>query len=156
MELHCVLAWRLGLPLFQEGDACKGCGHTLHSFGDHVTTCTILPSRTRQHNALRDALFYLLKTSGIRPQCEVSLDNSVMRPADVFLPTFERGCSLAIDVPIGHPFRTKLVLGNISVRLRLRQGESRKAQSCTLCLTHGHQFLVFNAETLEGFSIPNT
>lgn len=83
-------------------------------------------------------------------QCEVGLDNSAMRPAGVYLPTFERDRSLAIDATINRLFRKKLIRGNVLTGLGLRQDKLRKAQSRTLCLTPGHQLLIFNAETLGG------
>ena len=58
--------------------------------------------RIYQHDSLCDALFSAAQSAALAPRKEVPslIPNTRSRPADIFLPSWKRGCPAALDVSV--------------------------------------------------------
>ena len=104
VDYRLLLRWWLGLPLLPLGVTllgCPACGHPVDPFGDHFMCCG-KNGNTCRHNALRDALFYVLVQASIPVGKEIRSGNGRV-PADILLVTWVRGRDVAVDLTISHP-----------------------------------------------------
>ena len=95
---YCVgLKWWLGAPL-------HGCGHDVDPEGDHFLCC-VRNNFAPRHDAVQDALFTVLSSSGVSVQREVALPSNTddhLRPADLLLDNWHAGAPTAVDVTVSH------------------------------------------------------
>ena len=72
-----------------------------------MITCIRGGDRGVRHDVFRDALLGLCSEAAWRPEPEKSglLSNGSLRPADVWIPTYELGKGAAVDVTITHPLQ---------------------------------------------------
>ncbi|MEM7375697.1 MAG: hypothetical protein AAF587_44300 [Bacteroidota bacterium] len=152
-EFSVCIAWRLGLPMIRADLPCRHCGSSLDAFGDHVVSCARSGLRIHRHNAIRDCLFHIARSSGLSPSMEVSVDASSSRPADIYIPSWHGGHSCAVDVTVTHPLRSDLLSqARHHSGVGLRKGELRKQANADRCRTAGVGFLVFGLESFGGAS----
>ena len=106
-----LLKCRLGIPLVEEGAVCEQCGKELDLYGIHMITCIRGGDRGVRHDVFRDALLGLCQEAAWRPEPEKSglLSNGSLRPADVWIPTYELGRGAAVDVTITHPLQPSFI-----------------------------------------------
>jgi hypothetical protein len=150
-EWQLLLRFRVGVPCFVPASRCAGCGGALDVAGDHALCCSH-NGVYRRHNHVRDRLFALTEAANWRPEVEVALPGSRLRPADVLL----RGCDprpLAIDVTISHPLR-------FSASSAVRGGRASAAEEAEIrkialgkqaCQAVGWGFLPFAVDVTGGF-----
>ena len=95
----CLQYW-LGLPIFTEGGRCPVCQVLADPFGDHHVGCGGNGDRIHRHNSIRDAIFSAAQTAALAPRRELPslIPGSQARPADIFLPCWDRGCPTALDI----------------------------------------------------------
>ena len=96
----CLQCW-LGLPMVEEGSICPICLCAVDQFGDHQVWCGGNGDRIHRHDSVRDALFSA-QTAALAPRKEVPLliPGTRSRPADIFLPIWQRGQPAALDVTV--------------------------------------------------------
>ena len=56
-----------------------------------------------RHHAVQECLLSLCRAAGVLARKEVLIDDSNCRPADVYLPHWQRGVFYAVDVTVSHP-----------------------------------------------------
>ena len=106
-EFRVCLCYWLGLRIQGENLLCPVCSLPSDEFGDHGIGCGGNRDRIQRHDAVRDVLFAAAQTAALAPRKEVPslIPNSFSRPADIFLPTWERGRPAALDVTIISPMQ---------------------------------------------------
>ena len=110
-EFRVCLCYWLGLRIQGENLLCPVCSLPSYEFGDHGIGCGGNRDRIQRHDAVRDVLFAAAQTAALAPRKEVSslIPNSFSRPADIFLPTWERGRPAALDVTIISPMQHQIL-----------------------------------------------
>ncbi|GKF41296.1 hypothetical protein Tco_0124638 [Tanacetum coccineum] len=87
---HCMLCYRLGVPLFSVSKPCSACSKvfTRDIYGDHVVSCAGIIGIKHRHNVVRDTLVDICLRSGISAGKEVDIGggyDKALRHADVLL-----------------------------------------------------------------------
>ena len=150
----CLLYW-LGIRLFSEGPCSRCCRH-IDPYGDHHLSCLGQSDKITRHNALRDVIFSAARLAALSPKLEAPflLSGSHSRPADIFLPSWNRGSPAALDVTVISPMQ-QLTLPQSAIT----QGHALKVASERKTATHGPrcqqagiQFIPLPVETLGGWS----
>jgi len=105
-EEYCLgLRWWLGAPLIVDADArCGGCGQAVDREGDHFLCCP-RNNFARRHDAVQDALFTVLSSTGQSVAREVALAASPdthLRPADLLLQNWHGWQPTALDLTVVH------------------------------------------------------
>ena len=151
----CLQYW-LGLPIFAEGVRCPVCRSVADPFGDHHVGCGGNGDRIHRHNSIRDAIFSAAQTAALAPRKELPslVPCSQSRPADIFLPNWERGRAAALDVSVISTLQRLTLSGAASVQGHaLRVGEERKmALHAASCRAVGVSFVPLLVESLGGWS----
>ena len=113
LEFRIAAKYRLGLPIYSsEGNCPAGnCDRTSDVMGDHAIGCAYLGERIFRHNLLRDAIFHSAQSACLNPSREIRglLPGTDARPADIFLPSWDRGRDTALDVTVISPLQLNLV-----------------------------------------------
>ena len=128
-EFRVCLCYWLGLRIQGENLLCPVCSLPSYEFGDHGIGCGGNRDRIQRHDAVRDVLFAAAQTAALAPRKEVSslIPNSFSRPADIFLPTWERGRPAALDVTIISPMQHQILArAATGPGHAFRVGENRK------------------------------
>ena len=97
--------------------------------GDHHVGCGGNGSRIHRHDSLQDAVFAAAQSAALAPRKEVPalIPGSANRPADVFLPNWDRGFPAALDVTVICTLQDLTVAGAAATPGHaLRIGEERK------------------------------
>ena len=98
-EFAIVIKYRLGIKLVPENLKCPACFHQVDLFGDHFLHCQSGGLAILRHNVLCGQIFRLCQEGGLGPAREVPfLLNNGRRPADIYLPLFDAGRPVAIDL----------------------------------------------------------
>jgi hypothetical protein len=151
----CLQYW-LGLPIFAEGVRCPVCWSVADPFGDHHVGCGGNGDRIHRHNSIRDAIFSAAQTAALAPRKEFPslVPCSQSRPADIFLPNWERDRPAALDVSVISTLQRLTLSGAASVQGHaLRVGEERKmALHAASCRAVGVSFVPLLVESLGGWS----
>ena len=84
-----------------------------------------------RHHGIQECLLSLCRSSGVAARKEVLIDDSGLRPADVYLPQWQRGVSYAVDVTVSHPSQSNLtssvgVGGSASASIRASEARARQ------------------------------
>ena len=150
----CLQYW-LGLPMIEEGHHCPFCQSPADRFGDHQVGCGGNGDRIHRHDSLRDALFSAAQSAALAPRKEMPslVPGSASRPADVFLPTWERGQPAALDVTVVSTLQNRTVVRAASVSgYALSVARERKvAAHSEACQSVGVSFVPMVVETLGGW-----
>ena len=111
--------------MFEEGSQCSVCDMVADSFGDHQVGCGGNGDRIYRHNALRDAIFSAAQSAG--REVPSLIPGSQTRPADIYLPSWKRGCPAALDVTVISTLQQATVQGAAATQGHaLLVGEERK------------------------------
>ena len=123
--------------------------------GDHAIVCANHGERIARHNMLRDAIYQAASQAALRPAREEQalLPGSESRPADIFLPSFDKGRDCALDVTVVSPLQQALISkASEEPGAALTFAYDRKIrQSYDACHKEGISFLPLPIETLGGF-----
>ena len=154
-EFRLCLRYWLGLRMFPDG-ACPVCHSATDPFGDHHVGCGGNSDRILRHNSLRDAIFTAAQTAALAPRRELPslIPGSMSRPADVYLPSWERGRPAALDVTVISTMQSATIQGASTIQGHsLQVGEARKlAAHANACNDVGVSFIPIVFETLGGIS----
>ena len=111
--------------------------------------------RIHRHDSLRDALFSAAQSTALvfRKEMPSLVPGSASRPADVFLPTRERGQPGALDVTVVSTLQNRTVVRAASVSgYSLSVARERKmAAHSETCQSVGVSFVPMVVETLGGW-----
>ena len=109
-EYRLAVKWWLGLPLLEEPhrSRCPGCHALVDPFGDHLLTCK-RNNYTKRHAAIQEVLVNCLVECGQGVEKEKELPTEAqpsqgarLRPADLYLRSWESGMDVAVDLTISH------------------------------------------------------
>ena len=151
----CLQYW-LGVPIFPEGTRCPVCQALADPFGDHHVGCWGNGDRIYRHNSIRDAIFSAAQSAALAPRKELpSLIPGIQaRPADVFLPNWDKGRSAALDVSVISTLQPLTLQGAATTPGHaLSVGEYQKmALHASACRSVGVSFVPLMVESLGGWS----
>ena len=156
-EFRLCLGYWLGLRLMNHATPCPCCstGKIADPLGDHHVGCGGNGGRIHRHDSLRDALFAAAQSAALAPRKEVPalIPGSASRPADVFLPNWNRGRPAALDVTVISTLQDLTVAGAAATQGHaLRIGEERKlAAHQSDCQATGISFVPLVVESLGGW-----
>ena len=133
----------------------------LDSRGHHSRMCCAGGDRTLRHNALRNYIFRVAMSAGLRPELERpgllipqmpdETGTERRRPADVYLPAWSAGSPAALDFAVTAPQRQEIVMQAARTGLAAAKAysEHKKAHLNTqgLCSEAGIDFIPMVAET---------
>ena len=98
----------LGLSVYPKAISCPLCKQTMDVMGDHALCCKKTGDTVTRHNRLRNLIYKLAEAGLLNPVLEKAgilghTEQSKRRPADVAIPLWSSGRSLAIDVAVVCP-----------------------------------------------------
>ena len=105
---------RLLMDVYSRTDFCPCCDCVSDSKGHHARLCAGNGCRVLRHNATRNrtgkfaasaGLGPVLENPGLPPPAPDKPGDSLRRPADVYLPTWNGGCPAALDFAVSSPHR---------------------------------------------------
>ena len=112
-EFRVAAKYRLGLPVFSSSATCpiQDCERENDLMGDHALGCPNNGERINRHNRLRDTVFKAAQSACLGPSQEIRglLSGSEARPADVFIPAWDKGKDTALDITVVSPLQMSLV-----------------------------------------------
>ena len=100
-EFNSCLKYWLGIPLHSAPHLCPACRTFADEYGDHQVGCGGNGDRITRHNAVRDVIFSAAQSAALGPSREAQglIPESLSRPADVFLPTWQGGRPACLGRP---------------------------------------------------------
>ena len=118
-EFRLCLQYWLGLTISAGGTLCPICQVAPDPFGDHQVGCGGNGDRILQHDSIRDAVFSAAQSTALVPRKEVPslILGTLSRPADIFLPNWQRGQPAALDVTVISTLQQSTLLGAASTRV---------------------------------------
>ena len=153
-EFNSCLKYWLGIPLHSAPHLCPACRTTADEYGDHQVGCGGNGDRITRHNAVRDVIFSAAQSAALGPSREAQglIPESLSRPADVFLPTWQGGRPAALDVHVISPLQQTLIYeAAFSPGHALEVGVRRTLTThLQACRSIGVNFIPIVAETLGG------
>ena len=153
-DFRCCLRYWLSIPLCEEG-YCPVCGAPTDPFGDHYVMCKGLGDIIWRHDNLKEVIFSAARSAALAPRKEIPalVPGSNSRPADVYLPIWERGASAALDVTVISPLQ-KLTINQSAVTQghAITVARTRKfAAHGEACRGAGVVFIPLVVESLGGW-----
>ena len=116
------------VPIFESEFHCPHCDEIIDKYGDHCLTCACGGDRTKRHNLLRNEVYFFFHSSGLNPELERPgllqprplvgsnqedgsnrTSENFRRPADVYLPRWQRGALAALDLAVTSSLRSDMV-----------------------------------------------
>ncbi len=100
------MRWRLGMDQCNDGKQCNACDHTDRPFtmtskALHVLLCAQYDSYRKKHDNIRNLIYKLAHKARWNPRREVKyLFGNGLKPADVWIPLYNEGKSLCLDITI--------------------------------------------------------
>ena len=139
--------------MIEEGHHCPFCQSPVDRFGDYPVGCGGNGDRIHRHDSLRDALFSTAQSTTLASRKEMPslVPRSASRPADVFLPTWERGQPAAIDVTVVSTLQNRTMVEAASVSGYALSVASKVAAHSEACQSVGVLFVPMVVETLGGW-----
>ena len=99
--------------LFPAHSTCpiQDCTQENDVFGDHAIGCGHSGERTSRHNRLRDTIYKAATSACLAPSQEIRglVSGSEAGPANVFIPSWDKGIDTALDVTVISPLQQSLV-----------------------------------------------
>ena len=143
---YCVcLQYWLGLPIFSESSRCSICHVSADRYGDHHVGCGSNGDRIFRHDSIRDAVFSAAQSAALAPRKEFPslIPGHQNRPADVFLPHWDRGLPAALDISVISTLQQRTVHGAAETQgYELSVCEERKmATHASSCRAVGVSFI---------------
>jgi hypothetical protein len=150
----------MGLQVYPREFKCPRCFlHTIDVYGDHAVHCRVRFGYKHRHDRVRDILCSLFYEAGIKVVKEApvsflssgSTGSHSLRPADILVPSWNRGKSVCIDVTGVSPMVSSGQ--SFTGLLAISQAVKRKHDKHDLaCSSSGYDFMAFGFDTFGGFS----
>ena len=135
---------------------CPICKEVSDVYVDHQVGCGGNGDRIHRHDSIRDALFSAAQSAALAPRKEVPslIPGCSSRPADVFLPIWDRGRPAALDVTVISTMQKRALAGAATTQgFALSLGEDRKrAAHSKPCKAIGVDFIPLVVESFGGWS----
>ena len=152
-EFETCIKLRLGCNMHKDQFTCDFCGgnRAVDQRGLHGLLCRGGGDRISRHNAIRDLLADLCSRASFSVEKVVVekkhlLDESGERPADVFIPSWNGGRGLCLDVTVSSPLQTAYST-NYTLGLAARKSaEHKDTRYKSKCAAKGNDFLPFSIE----------
>ena len=155
-EFHVCLLYWLGLPIFSHQSNCSICHTTTDRFGDHQVGCSGNGDRIFCHNSIRDAIFSAAQSAALAPRKEFPslIPDRQCRPADIFLPHWDRGLPAALDVSVISTLQQRTLIGAAESQGHALSVcvERKMATHAAPCSAVGVSFISLAFESLGGVS----
>ena len=155
-EFRLCLQYWLGLTISAWGTLCPICQVAADPFGDHQAGCGGNGDRILRHDSIRDAVFSAAQSAALAPRKEVPflIPGTLSRPADIFLPNWQRGQPAALDLTVISTLQQSTLQGAASTQGHaLVVGAERKlAAHAAACRAAGITFVPLVVESLGGWS----
>ncbi|XP_056696709.1 uncharacterized protein [Spinacia oleracea] len=152
---RCVLCYRLGVPLFSVTAPCSACSRVFAGdiFGDHAVSCAGIVGIKHRHNVVRDTLVDVCYRSGIPARKEVDIglpggNDGALRPADVLLYSWDRGCDVFVDLTGSSPLTQSGLSGFAPGRVVTDAAIRKRVKYEARCRAIGYGFLPFPFSSL--------
>lgn len=107
-EFHTLVRWWLGEDVFPTDRVCPACGSPCLRDGYHALVCAHGGSRIHRHHSLSNVIVDYLRSAHFAPTRETAVGNW---RADIFVPHWDVGKPLALDVAVTHPLQSSHKLG---------------------------------------------
>ena len=151
----CLRFW-LGFPMFGASPQCSICHVAADHFGDHHVGCGGNGDRIFHHDSIRDAIFYAAQSAALAPRKELPslIPGCQNRPADVFLPHWDRGLPAALDISVTSTLQQQTLQGAAETQgyaLSICE-ECKMAAHAVSCRAVGVSFIPLAIESLGGWS----
>ena len=121
----------------------------------HAVACAYNRERIGRHNRLRDTIFKAAQSACLSPTQEIRglLSGTDARPADVFIPAWDKGKDSALDVTVVSPLQSALVdRCAVDHSAALDHAHNRKmASAFQACAGVGVSFFPLAVETFGGW-----
>lgn len=152
-EFETSIQLRLGCNLYQDNSTCDYCGghRAVDKRGYHGLSCRGGGDRISRHNIIRDIIGDLCSEAAWAPVMEKKylLNSTALRPADIFLPAWNSGKGLALDVTVWSPMQP-LYCDSEGGSAAKAAAASKLKKYKKLCDKAGFDFLPF---ALESFGV---
>ena len=139
-----------------EESPCSVCKRPADPFGDHDVGCGGNGDRIFRHNTISDIISSAAQTAALCPRKEAPslVPGSSSRPADIYLPIWERGHPAAMDVTVISPLQQLTLSGASSIAGHALQvaEERKRAAHAEACRSAGISFIPLAMETIGGLS----
>ncbi len=160
LEFRIALRLWLGLPVADGADTCPACARKVDDLGTHALACTHAGTITLRHNALRDAVWFLCRAAGLRPEVEKSglLPSTLYRPGDVYLPQYPGGgpARIALDLAVVSPLQRRFLAdaGVISRAAAAAYSDTKaeRHDCAAACRAHGIRFVPLVTDAFGGWA----
>ena len=142
--------------MVRQGSKCPVCQATANPLGDHQVSCGGNDDRIFRHDSLREVLYSAAQATALAPRKEVPslIPGSRERPADIYLPHWNRGQPAALDVTVILTMQQLTVRGAADTQAHaLMVGEERKLMAHEeACSSVVVSFIPVVADILGGWS----
>lgn len=102
-EFRTLVRWWLGEPVYSADRTCPACSSPCLRDGYHALVCAHGGSRIHRHHSISNVLVDFLRSAHLSPTRETLVGEW---RADVFIPHWNVGQPLALDVAVTHPLQT--------------------------------------------------
>ncbi|GKB83646.1 hypothetical protein Tco_0950541, partial [Tanacetum coccineum] len=148
---HCVLCYRLWIPLFSGSKPCSACSRvfTRDIYGDHVVSCAGIIGIKHRHNVVRDTLVDICYRSGISAgkEVDIRLDggrDKPLRPADILLYSWDGGLDVCVDLTGSSPLTQTEMVDFVPGRAVIVAAQRKRGKYMDMCAAIGYGFLPFS------------
>ena len=153
-EFETCVKLRLGCTIFKDQFTCNFCGgnRAVDCRGHHALVCRGGGDRISRHNVIRDLLADICTEASISPGSIVTekkhlLDDSGARPADVFIPAWNEGRGLCLDITVSSPLQS-VYSSNYTLGIAaIKAAENKDRKYKDKCTSKGIDFMPFSIES---------
>ncbi|GJZ46361.1 hypothetical protein Tco_0593957 [Tanacetum coccineum] len=152
---HCVLCYRLGIPLFSVSKPCSACSRVFVGdiYGDHAVSCAGIIGIKHRHNVVRDTLVNICYRSGISAgkEVDIGLDrgrDKSLRPADMLLYSWDEGLNVCVDLTGSSPLTQTGMVDFVPGRAVIDVAQRKRGKYMAKCAAIGYGFLPFSFSSL--------
>nr|GEW45719.1 hypothetical protein [Tanacetum cinerariifolium] len=136
---HCVLCYRLGIPLFSGAKPCSACSKVFawDNSRDHAVSCAGIIVIKHRHNVVRDTLVDICYHSGISAGKEVDIE------LDILLYSWDRGLNVCVNLTGSSPL-TQTGMVFVPDRAVIDAAQRKRGKYMDMCAAIGYGFLPFS------------
>lgn len=152
-QFSAVLRYRLGIPLFKADGACPFCKTDMNVFGDHALHCANEVGLMFIHDLVREIIADICFRADVPARKEVDLgflanNDTALRPADIFVYTWDNGSNVCLDVTGVLPFTdggVRSFVSGMAIRNAVTRKNTKYLEKCT---SQGYGFWALAFTTL--------
>ncbi|GJR25692.1 reverse transcriptase domain-containing protein [Tanacetum coccineum] len=152
---HCVLCYRLGIPLFFGLKPRSACSRVFTGdiYGDHVVLCAGIIGIKHHHNVVRNTLVDICYRYGISAgkEVDIGLDggrDKPLCPADMLLYSWDGGLDVCVDLTGSSPLMQTGMVDFVPGRAVIDATQRKCDKYMDRCAAIGYGFLPFSFSSL--------